>query len=201
MREVWDPESQVWRNLEAFMRIGAAGVAVLVLIILMGPVSLAQGRHELAFAAGGGTLIVKPDGGGTPVFSLSYQFHFTKHLSAEGAFDIFYYKFLTGPAGQQYVYRDDYAGAEAAFVYHFWGNRDAGRWLPFVAAGIGKTTTDFTEIPATLYYRFGAGVSYHMTRSLGLRFEIRDERITGLWQSGSPKAHLPSGRVGIVLRF
>lgn len=183
------------------MRIVAAGAAVSFLMILAVPVSSAQGRHELAFAAGGGALIVKPDGGGTPVLSFSYQFHFTNHISAEGAFDVFYYRFLTGPAGQQYVYRDDYAGAEAAVVYHFLGNRETGRWLPFVAAGIGKTTTDFTEIPATCYYRFGAGVSYRMTRSLGLRFEIRDERITDLWQSGSPNAHLPSARVGIVLRF
>jgi hypothetical protein len=183
------------------MRLIAAGAAVSALIILAGPVSLAQGRHELAFAAGGGSLIVKPDGGGTPVFSFSYQFHFTNHISAEGAFDIFYYRFLTGPAGQQYVYRDDYAGAEAAVVYHFLGNRETGRCLPFVAAGIGKTTTDFTEIPATRYYRFGAGVSYHMTRSLGLRFEIRDERITGLYHPESPNAHLPSVRMGIVLRF
>ena len=35
-----------------------------------------------------------------------------------------------------------------------------GRMLPFVAAGIGQTTTDFTESAANPYYRLGAGISY-----------------------------------------
>jgi hypothetical protein len=161
----------------------------------------AQGRHEIAFSVGSGWLQADPGGGSTPVLSFSYQFHITDHISAEGALDFFYYKFLTGPPNAQYTYKDDYAGAEAAVVYHLRPNRDTGRWLPFVAAGIGKTTTDFTEIAAHRYYRLGAGVAYNLTDRLGLRLEARDEIIQSLWANGSPKGNLPSLRCGIVYRF
>src|SRR5262249_44718901 len=73
--------------------------------------------------------------------------------------------------------------------------------LPFVVAGLGKTTTDFTEIAAHPYYRLGGGISYHLTKSAGLRLEVRDEIITRLGQSDSPTGNLPSIRCGIVYRF
>ena len=163
---------------------------------------MAQSRSELSFSIGGGSLDAgTAGGGGTSVVSLSYQYHITRHISAEGALDFFNYKFLTGPSENPYVYKDDYAGAEAAVVYHFRPSRQTGRWLPFVAAGIGKTTTDFTEIAASPYYRFGAGVAYNFTGKLGLRFEARDELNRGLWTGGSPNGNLLSLRCGIVYRF
>lgn len=161
----------------------------------------AQGRHELAFSLGAGSLFVHHESASTPVFSFSYQFHFTKNASAEGALDCFTYRFLTGPLDQQSYYRDGYTGAAAALVYNFRDYHQVGKWIPFVSAGIGKTTTDFTEIRASVYYRFGSGVTYHFTEKYGIRLELRDEVITGLYANGSPRGNLPSVRAAIVRRF
>lgn len=160
---------------------------------------LAQGRSEIGISFGVGSLQVNPGGGTTAVFSLSYRFHITRHFSAEGALDTFNYKLLTGPSNA--TYNDDYLGAEAAVVYYFLGNRETGKWLPFVVAGIGKTTTDFTEIAAHRYYRMGAGISYHLSDRFGFRVEVRDEIITKLWNQGSPAGNLPSIRCGVAYRF
>jgi len=182
------------------MRFSAQTIFV-CFILLNAQQIWAQARHELSFSVGGGTLQVDPEGGATPVYSFSYRCHISSHLSAEGALDIFYYKFVSSPSGDQANYRDDYLGAEAALVYHFLPNRETRRFLPFVAAGIGKTTSDFTEIPAHPYYRFGAGFSYNLTDKWGLRFEARDEIIKSLYANGSPSGNLPSARLGIVRRF
>jgi hypothetical protein len=170
-------------------------------ILVGGSQVMAQGRSELALSVGGGSLQVTPGGGGTPVFSFSYQFHITRRISAEGALDVFYYKLPAGPIANQSVYKDDYLGAEAAVVYHFRPNRQTGYWLPFVVAGIGKASTDFTEIAGNPYYRFGAGVSYNMTDRFGFRIEARDELIKSLYQSGNPDGNLPSLCFSIVYRF
>ncbi len=154
----------------------------------------AQSRSELAFSLGAGSLQTTPGGGATAVFSFSYQFHISRHFSAEGALDGFTYQTRTG-------YKDGYLGAEAAAIYSFLNNRETGRWLPFVAAGIGKTTTDFTEIAADRYYRIGAGVAYHFTERIGLRIEIRDEIMKSLHYDSTSMVHLPSARCGIVYRF
>ncbi len=138
---------------------------------------LAQGRSEIAFSLGAGSLRTEPGGGSTAVLSFSYQFHLTDHFSAEGALDSFNYKFLTGMPDNQYLYKDDYLGAEAAVVYHPIPSRRTGRVLPFIVAGIGKTTTDFTEIAAHPYYRLGAGITYHLNDRLGFKIEARDEII------------------------
>jgi hypothetical protein len=179
-----------------------ARYAVLFGLILIGQNVWAQGRNELSFSLGAGSLQVKPDGGATAVYSFSYRGHITRHISAEGAIDIFYYKFLTGSSNsRQSIYKDDYVGAEAAIVYYFLPNREIDRLLPFVVGGIGKTSTDFTEIPAHPYYRFGAGFSYNLTEKWGLRFELRDEIIKSLYINGNPTGNLPSARLGIVRRF
>jgi hypothetical protein len=183
------------------MKRTARIVLVCGIVALAGMPALAQGRSELAFSMGGGSLRTHPDGGFTVVAGFSYQFHITPHFSAEGALDFFNYKFLTGPPDAQYTYTDDYAGAEAAIVVHFRANRQRGGLLPFVVAGIGKASTDFTEIAATPYYRFGLGVAYNLTDCWGLRLEARDEVIKRLYYHGTPSGNLPSIRLGIVYRF
>jgi hypothetical protein len=179
----------------------SAHTLLLCFILLGSHYVWAQARNEIAFSIGAGSLQVNPGGGTTPVWSFSYRRHITRHFSAEGALDVFYYRFLSGPPDNQSIYKDDYLGAEAALVYYLLPNRETGRLLPFVVAGIGKTTTDFTEIPAHPYYRFGAGFSYNLTEKWGLRFEVRDEIIKSLYIHGSPTGNLPSARLGIVLRF
>jgi hypothetical protein len=172
----------------------------LITVLACAPL-MAQGRSELALSFGGGSLQTGSGGGPTTTCSFSYQFHISSHFSAEGALDFFFYKFLAGPPDSLYQYKDDYAGAEAAVVYHLHANRRTGRWLPYLVAGIGKTTTDFTEIAAHPYYRLGAGVSYHLSDKWGLRLEARDEIIKRLYANGNPSANLPSLRLGIVYKF
>jgi hypothetical protein len=178
-----------------------------VLILLLGLMMAAgrqveaQGRSEIALSLGGGSLQANTGGGATVVFSCSYRFHITQHFSVEGALDMFNYNIPEYAPNDSSIFRDEYLGAEAAIVYHFLPNRDTGRLLPFVAAGIGKTTTDFTEIAAHPYYRLGAGVNYHLNDMLGFQFEVRDEIIKELWIQGKPNANLPSVRGGIVIRF
>jgi hypothetical protein len=179
----------------------SAQVVLLCLILLSCGQIWAQARNEITFSIGAGSLQVNPDGGTTPVYSFSYRCHITRHVSAEGALDVFYYKFLAGPMNDQTVYKDDYVGAEAALLYYFLPNRETNRLLPYVVAGIGKTSTDFTEIPGHPYYRFGAGFSYNLTGKWGLRFELRDEIVKSLYIYGNPTANLPSARLGIVRRF
>ena len=174
---------------------------LLCIIAVASPQLMAQGLSELALSFGGGSLQANPGGGSTAVFSFSYRFHITHHISAEGAFDFFNYKFLTGTPDGQSIYKDDYHGAETAIAYYLLSNRETGRFLPFVVAGIGKTTTDFTEIPSHLYYRLGAGVAYHLNDWFGVQVEVRDEIITRLYQSGNPRGNLPSIRGGVIFRF
>ena len=164
----------------------------LFLIPIGGRSVCAQSRSEIAFSLGTGSLQVSPGGGTTGVSSLSYWFHITRHISAEGALDEFNYNFPTGPANS--IDKDDYLGAEAALVCDFSSRRETGRVLPLVAVGIGKTTTDFTEIAAHPYYRLGAGISYYLTDRFGIRLEARDEIVTKLANEGSPPGHLPSVR-------
>ena len=159
----------------------------------------AQSRSEIALSLGTGSLQVSPGGGTTRVFSLSYSFRITRHISAEGALDAFNYNFPTGPSNN--TYKDDYLGAEAALVYDFSSRRETGRVLPFVAAGIGQTTTDFTEIAAHPYYRLGAGIWYYLTDRVGIRLEARDEIVTKRANDGRPTGNLPSVRFGVAWRF
>jgi len=179
-----------------------SALILLLCFVLLGSQQIrAQARNEIAFSIGAGFLQVNPDGGTTPVYSFSYRGHLTRNFSVEGALDFFYYKFGTGPLGDRTTFNDDYHGAEVALVYYVLPNCETGRLLPFVVAGIGKTTTDFTEIPAHPYYRFGAGFSYNLSEKWGMRFELRDEIIKSLYVHGSPTGNLPSARLGIVRRF
>ena len=183
------------------MKLSRVMLCLLCLLPVVSRQVRAQNRSEVAVSLGAGSLQTNPGGGATAVFSFSYRFHITRHFSAEGALDSFTYQFRAGAADSSYQYRDGYLGAEAALVYYFLSNRATRRVLPFVVAGIGKTTTDFTEIAAHPYYRLGAGVSYHMTERLGLRIELRDEIIKSLANANNPDGNLPSVRLGIVYRF
>jgi hypothetical protein len=162
---------------------------------------MAQGRWELAVSGGGGALNTRSDTTFSPVVSLSLLAHIDEHVSVEGGFDLFWRRLVSGPEAQS-VFWDDYAGAEISGLFHFRPSREERRWIPFVAAGIGATSTDFTEIAAHRYYRLGAGLSCHFNERYGIRFELRDEIIEGLGADlGDSKAHLPSLRAGFVLRF
>ncbi|HXK59976.1 MAG TPA: outer membrane beta-barrel protein [Acidobacteriota bacterium] len=158
-------------------------------------------RLALIVSGGGGSLQVADTSQFSPVFSLALLVHITDHVSAEGGIDFFWHKLLTGPLADQKVFWDDYTGAEAAVLYHFRPARESERWIPFVAAGIGSTSTDFTEIEGSRYYRLGGGASYYFGEKWGVRIEVRDEIVERLWIPENHGAHLPSLRFGLVRRF
>ena len=165
----------------------------------------AQDRNEIALSVGHGDVIVSTDTAGrhvvgTSVGSFSYQVHVTKHASVEGSIDLFWYTFPIGPPDSPSLYHDDYLGASAAAVYSFRDSRRAA-WSPFVSAGIGKTSTDFTEIAGTRYYRLGGGVTYHLRSGIGVRVEGREDWIADLAGPSASSAQLLSVRVGVVRRF
>jgi hypothetical protein len=161
----------------------------------------AQSRQEIGVAIGAGALLVNGNHNASPVGGIAYRLHVTDRFAAEGALDFFTYTFPVGPVDRPSVYRDGYSGAEAAVIYHFRASRAERKWIPFAAVGLGRTTTDFTEIRGATYYRFGLGLSYNFSERFGARWEIRDEAIRDLYSSGRSLTHLPSARVGIVVRF
>jgi hypothetical protein len=188
-------------NVEAKMK-STTIITLLICFSLIGSRQiLAQARNEFAFSLGAGSLQVEPDGGANVVFSFSYRFHITQHISAEGALDAFFYNQMSGPSDNRHVYRDGNLGAEVAVAYYFLPNRDTNRFLPFINVGIGKNTTDWTEIRAHPYYRFGGGFQYNMSDKWGLRVEIRNDLLKDLYLAKKPNANLISARLGIVRRF
>ncbi len=175
-------------------------LAILTVLLVPSPLQ-AQARNEIAFSAGGGALLSGESDHFSPVFSLSYLFHFNHHLAAKGALDFFVFTFPIGPLNARSEHADDYGGAEAALVYYLRESGQAGKWIPFVAAGAGKTTTDFAEVPGTPYFRFGGGVSYNVSERFGARMEFRDEFIEDIQGVVRSDAHLPSLRVALFYRF
>ena len=79
------------------------------------------------------------------------------------------------------------------------------RFVPYVTAGFGNTTTDFTEIPSEWVIRLGGGFKYLLGQSqkFGLRVEARNEIIGEDNRIFFPptRVNFPSARVGIVYRF
>ncbi len=185
------------------MRASTFAVTILALMALFfEPAGLpAQSRQEISLAAGGGGFLSEENDHASPVFSFAYRLHATDHLAAEGALDFFTYTFPVGPPDQPSEYADGYSGAEIAVLYHFRNGRQARRWIPFAAIGVGRTTTDFTEIRGITYYRLGGGVSYNFSDRFGFRLEVRDEAIRDLPGSPRATANLPSIRCGLAFRF
>src|SRR5262245_24002313 len=79
------------------------------------------------------------------------------------------------------------------------------RFVSYVTAGFGNTTTDFTEIPSEWVIRLGGGFKYLLGQSqkFGLRVEARDEIIGEDNRIFFPptRINFPSARVGVVYRF
>lgn len=109
-------------------------------------IALAQ-NNEVSLSAGGGGLLSGGKSVSAPACTLAYTRHLTDHLAVEGAFELFY------------IRGDDFAGAQVAALYHFRPADETRRFIPYVTAGIGKTSTDFTEIEGQVVIRLGGGSS------------------------------------------
>jgi hypothetical protein len=168
------------------------------LILICAGNAFAQ-KNEVSFIAGGGKL--SSDGGsvGASAFTIAYTRTLIGGLAAEGSIDFFFIK-------NGSLSNDDYGAFQAAVVYHLPSVKTTKFPIFYVTAGIGKVSTDFTEIPGEKVYRLGGGVKYYLSENhkYGLRFEVRDE-ITTRGSQGYPisgdRLHLLSVRGGISCRF
>lgn len=159
---------------------------------------VAAQNNEISFSVGGGRLIAADESKGAPAYTLAYTRYLTKRWAVEGSMEVFYVK----TRGFN-PFWDDYAGLQASALYHLRPAPD-GRFVPYLTAGIGYTTTDFTEIPAVLVIRMGGGFKYFFgqSRRLGLRVEARNEIIDDDRIFFPPmRINFPSARVGVVYRF
>ncbi|HZF41751.1 MAG TPA: outer membrane beta-barrel protein [Blastocatellia bacterium] len=161
---------------------------------------VAAQNNELSFSAGGGRLIGADDSKGTPAYTLAYTRYLTERWAVEGSLEVFYNKI---PQISNTIYWDDYAGLQASALYHLRPAPDR-RFVPYLTAGIGFTSTDITEIPAVRVIRLGGGFKYFFgqSRRLGLRVEARNEIINDNGIFFPPEQiNFPSARVGVVYRF
>ncbi|HKP72476.1 MAG TPA: outer membrane beta-barrel protein [Pyrinomonadaceae bacterium] len=158
-------------------------------------------KNEFSVMAGGGSL----SGGGesvaaAPNFTVAYTRGLTDRVAVEGSLDGYYVK-QPGIAR-----RDDYIDAQVAGLFHFAPMTATGRVIPYLTAGVGKVSTDPTEIPANVITRLGGGIKYYPSDSynIGLRVELRDE-ITRRGGQGYPvpgnDINIISLRAGITFRF
>ncbi len=166
------------------------------LFLLFLPSFACAQNNELSFAVGGGALTGGAETLGTRAATFSYARNLPWRLAIEGSLDLFYVRHDDG-------FDDDFAGAALSVHYHFLEPTETGRLIPYVGAGIGKTTTDFTEIPAQKLARLLGGVKYHFSDGWGLTVEVRDEIMEGSYYLVQPgkTINFPSARVGIVRRF
>lgn len=162
-------------------------------LFMMFPMSVWAQRNEVSVTAGGGGLASDGQSISIPVATLAYTRSLTDHLAVEGALELFW------------IEGDDFIDSPVAVVYHFRSQSETHRAIPYATAGVGKTSTDPTEIPSQWVIRLGGGIKYFFWERLGVRLEARDEIIrTGETPyyplPGSPQ-HLLSGRVGVIYRF
>ena len=168
------------------------------LFCLLSSNALAQG-NELSFIVGGGKLSDDDRAINASAFTAAYTRRIIAGLAAEGSLDLF---FVKNPD----FGKDDFGAAQIAAVYHFRPISKNRSVIPYLTAGIGRISTDFTEIPADTVYRLGGGVKYYFSEEypFGIRIELRDE-ITRNGKQGYPlsgsRLSLVSLRAGITYRF
>lgn len=155
-------------------------------------------NNEISFSVGGGSLIGADESEGARVSTLAYTRYLTGRLAVEGSLELFYVHVPN-------FGWDDYHGVQASVIYHLKSVSTDQRFIPYLTAGIGNTTTDFTEIPSEWVVRLGGGFKYFFgqSRRLGLRVEARNEIIGEDNTIFFPRTRInfPSARVGVIYRF
>lgn len=156
-------------------------------------------KNELSFIVGGGQLSNGDKSVRASAFTFAYTRSLPVGLAVEGSLDVFYVK---NPP----LKLDDYGAAQIAVLYHFGSVSKSHRVIPYITAGVGKVSTDYTEIPGEIIYKLGGGVKYYFSEEspLGLRVEVRDE-ITRQGHQAYPLAgsrlSLVTLRAGVTYRF
>jgi hypothetical protein len=158
-------------------------------------------KNEFSVTVGGGSLRGENDSVvAAPVFTVAYTRGLTDRIAVEGSLDGY---FVKQPSISR---RDDYLDAQIAGLFHFAPMTATGRVIPYLTAGVGRVSTDPTEIPAETITRLGGGIKYYPSdnHNVGLRVEVRDE-ITRRGGQGYPVSgdliNIISLRAGVTFRF
>lgn len=158
-------------------------------------------KNEFSVTVGGGSLRGENDSvASSPAFTVAYTRGLTDRIAVEGSIDGYYVK---QPGRSR---RDDFLDAQVAGLFHFIPMTESKRVIPYLTAGVGRVSTDVTEIPAETITRLGGGVKYYPSddHNIGLRVEVRDE-ITRRGGQGYPVAgdliNIISLRAGVTFRF
>ena len=160
--------------------------------------ALAQ-NNEVSLTVGGGSFTDGDKSVTASAFTLAYTRSIFKGLAVEGSLDGF---FVKAPN----LSSDGYEALQIGAAYNFRSNAASRRIIPYISAGVGKVTTDFTDIPAEVVYRFGGGAKYYFKENSGwgIRVELRDE-ITSRGLQNYPlkgsRLSLVSLRAGVTYRF
>jgi hypothetical protein len=164
----------------------------------IGAVPVVAQNNEISFSVGGGRLIGANESEGARVCTLAYARYLTGHWAVEGSLEFFYVHVPN-------FGWDDYHGVQGSVIYHLTSASTDRRFVPYLTAGIGNTTTDFTETPSERVIRLGGGFKYFIgqSRRFGLRVEARNEIIGEDNTIFFPRTRIyfPSARVGVVYRF
>ncbi|MDQ1523128.1 MAG: hypothetical protein QOE47_1052 [Pyrinomonadaceae bacterium] len=171
------------------------------LFIACGVAHAQDQKNEFSVTAGGGSLRGDNDSvAAAPVFTVAYTRGLTDRIAVEGSIDGYYVK---QPGLSR---RDDFLDVQVAGLFHFAPMTASKRVIPYLTAGVGRVSTDATEIPAETITRLGGGVKYYPSENhnVGLRVEVRDE-ITRRGGQGYPvsgdRINIISIRAGVTFRF
>ena len=150
--------------------------------------TLAQ-KNELSLTVGGGRFSDHDRTIAASAVSAAYTRSLFAGLAVEGSLDTF---FVNVPG----YGLDDYGSAQVAVLYRFGALGKNRRLVPYLAAGVGSVSTDFTEIRSDPIYRLSAGAEYYFNKECpwGIRAEIRDE----LTRRGHQPYPLKGNRLSVV---
>jgi len=156
-------------------------------------------KNEFSSIMGGGRLSDSKKGVNAFAMTASYTRSIIAGLAAEGSLDAFFVETAS-------IKSNDYTAAQVSLLYRFGSINKSHRVIPYITVGIGKITTDWTEILSDPIYKLGAGVEYYFSEQspLGLRVEVRDEITRKGHQDyplAGPRIFLVSLRAGVSYRF
>src|ERR1051326_7551233 len=118
-------------------------IAAFLLSVTCSATGVAQ-SNEFTYSLGIGRFEAGSASQRSRVGSLTYSHSVTPMFAIEGGFDWFW---LRG---------DGFAGFNIGGVFHFRPAGETRRLTPYGGVGIGNTSTDLTEIPASAVYHFRA---------------------------------------------
>src|SRR5262247_1949470 len=153
---------------------------------------------KISLCVGGGSVIDGYESRGAGGSTLPYTRYLTERCAVEGSLEFFSMNIRN-------FGRDGISGVQGSVLYHLRPAATDRRFVPYLTAGFGNTTTDFTEIPSEWVIRLGGGFKYFpdQPQKFGLRVEARNEIIGEDNRIFFPptRINFPSARVGVVYRF